>query len=79
MEHLEMTLRRYLQELLGIPSDIAPDEELMVYGMSSMKLIQLIVRLEHELGIVVNDEDLLLDKWVTVEKICETLTAHASS
>ena len=61
---------------IDVVKDIKPDEDLMEYGMTSVSCIQLIVKLEEKYEFCFKDEDLLIDKLNTLEKIFTLLAGY---
>ena len=74
-------LERCLAQALELrPEEIAAipmDEDLTNHGLFSINLIRLILLLEEALGITVRDEDLRIEKFLTVNNALETLAVYA--
>ncbi|WP_028590181.1 acyl carrier protein [Paenibacillus massiliensis] len=66
---LERVLKLSEGELAGMEAD----RDLRSLGLNSLSAIELIVELENELNIVIDDDDLLLDKLSTLSEIEELL------
>lgn len=66
---LERVLKLPEGELAGMEAD----RDLRSLGLNSLSAIELIVELENELNIVIDDDDLLLDKLSTLSEIEELL------
>lgn len=59
--------------------NIKEDEDLMVHGMSSVSYIQMVVILEEKYDFVLKDEDLLMDKLNTFDKLFDLLETYQGS
>lgn len=66
---LERVLKLSEGELAGMEAD----RDLRSLGLNSLSAIELIVELENELNIVIDDDDLLLDKLSTLSEIEQLL------
>ena len=68
------TLRRALHdhlvsEILLRDEPLAPDEDLFDAGFDSMSLSRLLVFIEAELGVVIPDEEVVLDEIATLDDL----------
>ncbi|MHB8062512.1 MAG: acyl carrier protein [Ruminiclostridium sp.] len=72
-----------LSEALGIDfielSNINADQDLRDWGMDSLKSIDVIVSLESEFGIEIEDEDLMVENFNTVEKMVKLINKYVNS
>lgn len=77
MEVFKEDIYKMISELLEINvenvKDIDKDEDLTVYGMTSISFIQLIVMLEEKYNFDCKDEDLLIEKFNTFAKLFSLL------
>ncbi len=75
-------LKRCLAQALELPPEeiaaIPADEELTNHGLFSVNLIRLILLLEEALGITVRDEDLRIEKFLTINSALEILSAYTT-
>lgn len=55
---------------------IGMDEDLSLYGMTSILYIKLVVRLEEEYGFVIEDDDLLIENMNSFSKMFEILKKY---
>jgi len=65
-------ISRCLSKIFDAPIDVSKmddREDLRIYGLNSIKAIELIINLEEALCVEVNDEDLTIDNVSTVGKI----------
>ncbi|MEK3789396.1 acyl carrier protein [Paenibacillus sp. FSL K6-1230] len=69
---LERVLKLSEGELAGMEAD----RDLRSLGLNSLSAIELIVELENELNIVIDDDDLLLDKLSTLSEIEQLLSKY---
>ena len=60
------TLNEILQRDCG---SVNENDDLVDYGLDSMKAVELVVELENEYDIEVDDEDLLIENLNTISKI----------
>lgn len=63
-------IKEIINEILDMDIDIKEDENLALYGLDSMGTMKLIVGLEQVFGIAINEDDLLLENFETINKIC---------
>lgn len=56
--------------------NIKMDEDLMIYGMTSVSCIQLVVKLEEKYDFCFKDEDLLIEKLNTFDKLFTLLDSY---
>lgn len=74
-------MERFIREelLLGVVQHIEPDEPLVESGrLDSLALLQLAMFLETQFGIRVEDEELTVDNFRTVERIEEFVRGKLS-
>lgn len=75
MNNLDQIVKKHLLEILSLP-DIDHDTNLLESGMDSMNFIRLVVELEDQFDIEVDDEDIILENFETVNNICSILSKY---
>jgi len=60
-------------------ADIKMEDDLRDWGLDSLKSIDVIVALENEFDIAIEDEDLLVDNFNTIEKIINLVKKYTDS
>jgi acyl carrier protein len=60
-------------------ADVKPEDDLRDWGLDSLKSIDVIVALENEFNIAIEDEDLLIDNFNTIEKIIQLIKKYTDS
>lgn len=70
---LEKVLKLPAGELDGLEAD----RDLRSLGLNSLSAVELIVELENELNIMIDDDNLVLDKLSTLEGIGQLLGRYA--
>ena len=70
----EELLRRAIPGL----GPIAPDTDLFANGLGSLQLVQLLVSLEDQYGIVIGDDELTFEIFATPEVLWKAVTAARS-
>jgi acyl carrier protein len=60
-------------------SEIKIDEDLRDWGLDSLKSIDVIVSLEKEFEIAIEDEDLLMENFNTVEKMIKLVNKYTNA
>lgn len=73
MTKLENVILRKVQEILNRDVTLDKESNLFNEGFTSLILIELIVSIEEEYNIQIEDGDLTLDNFQTVNSICELL------
>jgi acyl carrier protein len=68
------TITTGVQKVLETKAAISVDENLFDLGLNSLKTIALIVELEVAFDIVIDDEDLYLENYSTIQKITDCIT-----
>jgi len=68
-----------LMELLKKSSKIDKNVNLIEQGVDSLIIVQLILVLEEEMGIQIDDDNLLLDNFESVEKIVRMIETNKAS
>jgi acyl carrier protein len=66
---LEQAINKKLNEVLNRESNLEYTTDLRNEGLDSIKMIELIVSLEVEFDIEIEDQDLLIENFSTIEKI----------
>ena len=83
MNDLKSRIKKMIVErlFLGVePDTITDDAPLMeTFGIDSVALFELAVGLEEEFGISLEDTDLSIDTFRTVNAIAEVVDAHTKS
>lgn len=62
-----------VKDVLEVEDVINSYEDLLKYGMTSMKFIEMILELEDAFGIEINDEYILIEYFSSINKIVQTL------
>lgn len=77
------TVEQILLEICNIGhekmKELKNDSKLADYGMDSLKFISFIVKVEEEFSIQIQDNDLLFEKYETIEKLHSTLSKYFQS
>ena len=63
-------MTRIVSEILGNGYCIGDNDDLVLLGLDSIGSVKLVVKLEEEFGILVSDDDLLIENFNSIEKIC---------
>lgn len=71
---LEQTVTNKVSEVLRRTIQLHYDADLRNEGLDSLRTIQLIVSLEAEFGIEIDDGDLLVENFSTINKIITCMT-----
>lgn len=75
---MQEEIRNMLGELLELDEEavgaLSGDADLIELGLDSLKAIELVVHIEDNFGIMISDDDLLVDNLSSIEKI-ESLIA----
>ncbi|KYD04430.1 hypothetical protein B4102_3276 [Heyndrickxia sporothermodurans] len=71
---LEDYVQKKVNEVLKSNLPIEKDLDLIKNGLDSLGIVQLILSLESEFEIEIDDEDLILENFLTIEKIVEFMT-----
>lgn len=66
-------LERMIRNITGYGDPIDWEEALTVYGINSMKTMELVIMLEGEFDIQFDDEELVLERFSSTRKIMERL------
>ena len=69
-------LRGIICEVLKIgkdPNEILEDADLLELGLNSLNAIEMVVYLEDTFEIEISDEDLMLENFSSIDKICDML------
>lgn len=76
--NLEKIIRNKIKEMVGIENaeNIMGDKDLRDDGLDSLNAIELIVALEMEFAIEFNEDDLLVERINTVDKIVELVKKY---
>lgn len=74
MLYEQMIIAKLKEILDSVPSDLQLEDDLRSFGLDSLKSVQLIVELEEMLGITFDDEEIMLENFVTVKSINELVT-----
>lgn len=72
---LSDTINAEINEL----ANVKMDDDLRDWGLDSLKSIDIIVALENEFEIAIEDEDLLIDNFNTIEKIISLIKKYTDS
>jgi len=72
---LEQVVILCLKRVIG-DEEVSADTSLLEAGMNSMSFVRLVVELEDELNMEIHDEDIDLENFVTVEKICSVVKKY---
>lgn len=85
MKFSEKQLREYITDILvegnvlkkdeRIP-EILPDTDLQIVGMNSILFIQFIVFLENAYSIEIEDDDLLMERFASINQIIKTMEKY---
>lgn len=67
---MKKKIKEIVNEILDMDIDIKEDENLALYGLDSMGTMKLIVGLEQVFGISIDEDDLLLENFDSINKIC---------
>ena len=59
-----------------IDEEIEKTQPLIEYGMNSINTISLVLLIEEQYGITMDDEDLLIENFTTLERIAQTLSKY---
>ena len=81
-EGLEMVrekIVRCVKKLSNVDVDIEQTTSLNVYGIDSLKRVQLVIELEAEFDFAFNDEDLTQQNFETIENIQNLLERYGLS
>lgn len=85
MKFSEKQIREYIVDILlkeGIIQnndempEILPDTDLQSIGMNSLLFIQFIVFLETTYSMEINDDDLLMEKFASINQIIKTMDKY---
>lgn len=77
--HTRQQLRDYLfGSLIPTPADSQPDDraDLFQHGMDSLRLMQLLVFIEQDLGVKLPDDEVTQERLSTVNSIVEWVDRH---
>ena len=69
-------VKEKITEIEKSKQEIAYDQDLGEVGFDSMKMMHLIVEIEMMFDIAFEDEDLLLENFMTIEKIVAMVEKH---
>ncbi|GJM73157.1 hypothetical protein HMSSN036_53730 [Paenibacillus macerans] len=73
-DSLEQNIRFKLGKVLAVPAeDLSATEELIAWGLDSIKTVELIVELEECFDITFSDEELLFENFATVRLIVDRI------
>lgn len=75
-EQLKGILIQVLQITEETAEGLKEDSDLVELGLDSLKAIELVVYLEDTFGIMISDDDLLLDNMSTITKIEKMVSAY---
>ncbi|WP_170206695.1 acyl carrier protein [Brevibacillus brevis] len=77
MEHIIETIITKIKELaeLGEEVKINPEDPLIRLGINSIKAMELLVEIENTLGVVVEDDELLIENFTSVKKIADLIAS----
>lgn len=80
MKIIEEDIFQILSSILGVEIDLIKnmnhDEDLATHGMTSISAIQLVVMLEETYEFEFKDEDLLMDRFNTLNKLFGLLASY---
>lgn len=69
----EYEVRRLIADVLKLSMDevlkIKNNESLRNYSLNSLNSIELVVKIEEEMGIEIDDTDMLFENWDTIDRI----------
>lgn len=71
---LEESIRDELSAILGKKIDLETDAELKEEGVDSIATIKLIINLEIRFGIQIDDDDMLIHNFSTIQAISSLLS-----
>jgi acyl carrier protein len=78
-EALERQLLTLIGErLLELPESFAADSNLYEVGLDSMGIMQLLLLIEQEYGVIIPDDDLSRHKLSAVKYVAELIREHSS-
>ncbi|MBU8772046.1 acyl carrier protein [Cytobacillus oceanisediminis] len=72
---IEMTVIECLQNLIG-NKELSHDSELLGLGIDSITFIRLVIDLEERFEFEVDDEDIILENFSTLEKVLELVNKY---
>ncbi len=75
-EHVIKILSETISVKVDAFSDIKETDDLRDWGLDSLKSIDVIVALEDEFNIAIDDDDLLIENFNTVEKILKLIDKY---
>ena len=76
-EALRTTLHDHIvNEILLRDEPIAPDEDLFDAGFDSMSLSRILVFVEERFGVVIPDEEVVVDKLATLDSMTAFVERH---
>nr|WP_154958148.1 acyl carrier protein [Paenibacillus xylanexedens] len=67
-----------IKEMIQYAGTITQDQLLVGIGVDSMKALEIIVDLENRFNILIEDDELLLENFATVEKIADLIEGKIS-
>lgn len=81
MAYVEITskIKKIISELLPNIEELDPDDNLLMKGLDSLSAIKLIVALEQEFGIDFDDEELVVEEFLTIKGIQEKVLSKIQS
>lgn len=54
--------------------EIPDDKELFQYGIDSLNIMRVILEIEEEFDIVYDDDELNIENFITLKKICDNIS-----
>lgn len=80
MQIEDKTLVEILQETLGKEgydlTGVTGKDDLSSYGLNSVLAVGIVVKLENKFGIVIEDDDLMMENYSTIENIRNLLLKY---
>jgi acyl carrier protein len=80
MEYNKKEVYRIIAEILKVDIELIEnmdeDEDFVIHGMNSISAIRIIVKLEETYDFELKDEDLLIDKFNTTNKMFKMLDSY---
>jgi len=73
------SIKECLQEVLDDEGTVERNTELLPMGIDSMSFIRLIVLLEEKFGIEIDDDDILLDNFSSIDNMEKLISKYMAT
>jgi len=74
---IQQTLEQHIREDILLRKErLAPDEDLFAAGFDSLSLSRVLVFIEERFGLVIPDEEVVVDQVGTIEKLAHFVAAR---